>query len=138
MRGLGLGELRLGGGQPSLRLVDAPRGSGARLIHAEPPLPDLFLEHGDLMLGQTRARLGLPDSGGRLVLTRAHLLVIEHGDPLTRLDAIAFTHGYLADPPGALGGDGRGIAFDPSAHRDHAWRNGGRGAGEEPASGTDA
>src|SRR2546422_3482491 len=50
-----------GGGQPSLRLVDAALGIGARLIHAEPALPDLFLEHGDLMLGQTRARLGLPD-----------------------------------------------------------------------------
>src|SRR2546428_4792150 len=131
MRGLGLGELRLGGGQPSLRLVDAALGIGARLIHAEPALPELFLEHGDLMLGQTRARLGLPDSGGRLVLTRAHLLVIEHGDHLTPLDAIALTPGYLADPPGALGGGGRGIAFDPSAHPDHARRHGGGGGGEE-------
>src|SRR5437588_230974 len=79
-----------------------------------------------------RARLGLPDSGGRLVLTRAHLLVIEHGDHLTRLDAIAFPHGDLADPPGGLGGDGGVIALDPSAHRDHAWRNGGRSKEETP------
>ena len=132
MRGLGLGELRLCGGQPSLRLVDAAFGIGARLIHAEPALPELFLEHGDLMLGQTRTRLGLPDRGGRLVLTRAHLLVIEHGDHLTGLDAIAFPNGDLADPPGALGGDGRVIAFDPSAHRDHTWRNGWRSEEETP------
>ncbi len=84
------------------------------------------------MLGQTRARLGLPDSGGRLVLTRAHLLVIEHGDHLTRLDAIAFPHGDLADPPGGLGGDGGVIALDPSAHRDHVWRNCGRSKEETP------
>src|SRR5256712_4283433 len=73
-----------------------------------------------------------PVRGGPLVPSRRRMQTFAQAIPSARLDAIAFTHGYLADPPGALGGDGRVIAFDPSAHRDHAWRNGGRGEGETP------
>src|SRR2546428_10178971 len=73
-----------------------------------------------------------PVRGGPLVPSRRRMQTFAQAIPSARLDAIAFTHGYLADPPGALGGDGRVIAFDPSAHRDHAWRNGGRRQGEAP------
>src|SRR3989454_6461030 len=64
VRALGLGELRLRRRELALRLVHAALGIGARLIHAEPALPQRLVEHGDLVLGQTRSRLGLPDSGG--------------------------------------------------------------------------
>src|SRR2546429_8685872 len=97
-----------------------------------PPLSRSLVDPGVLMRAQPPARLGLPDGGGRLLLPRAPLLVIEHGDHLTRLDAIAFPHGDLADPPGGLGGDGGVIALDPSAHRDHVWRNCGRSKEETP------
>src|SRR2546428_5886229 len=73
-----------------------------------------------------------PVRGGPLVPSRRRMQTFAQAIPSARLDAIAFTHGYLADPPGALGGDGRVIAFDPSAHRDHAWRNGGRSEEETP------
>jgi len=84
------------------------------------------------MLGQTRARLGLPDSGGRLVLTRAHLLVIEHGDHLTRLDAIASRTVISRIRPEPLAATAES-SLRSVRYRDHAWRNGGRSEEETPA-----
>src|SRR5437867_12480635 len=132
VRGLGLRELRLRRGNLALRLVPAALGVGARRIPTEPALPRLLVEDGDLVLGQRRSGLGLPDSGGCLSPTRAHLLVIEHGDRLPRLDAIAFPHGDLANSARGLRGHGGVVALDASAHRGHARRQRGRREHEAP------
>ena len=99
VRGLGLRQLGLGGGQLPLGLADAALRVGARLIHAKPALLQLLVQHGDLVLRQAHSRLGLTDGRRRLPLARANLLVVELGDDLPGLDRIALPHGDLADPP---------------------------------------
>ena len=85
MGGHRLGELRLRGGQPPLRLVDAPLRVGARLPDADLALAELLAEHRDLVLGQAQARLGLPHHGLGLLLARADLRVVEHREHLPGL-----------------------------------------------------
>ena len=118
---------------PALTAERGPRHR-PRLIHAEPALRSCSLEHGDLVAAGPDARaLGLPAPAAvACSLARAHLLVVEHRQHLTRLDAIAFAHGDLADAARSPGRHRRVIALDPPAHRDHAWRNGGRGEEETP------
>jgi hypothetical protein len=120
----GLGQLGFGSGQAALGLADATLGIGARLVHAELVLPELFVQHGDLVLGQAHARLRLADHRLGLLLSRADLLVVEYGDDLPRLDLIALAHAELADPSGRLGGDRRIVTLDASTHRDNAVRHG--------------
>ena len=132
VRGLGLGQLRLRRRQLALGLADAALGVHLRLVHAELALPELLVEHGDLVPGQLHARLGLPHRGRRLLLAGADLLVVEQGEDLAGLDAIALAHGDLADAARGLGGDRRVVALDAPAHRDHARRQVGRSQHEAP------
>jgi len=132
VRGLGLRKLSVRRGKLALRLIHAALGITARLPDTEPTLLQLLVEHGDLMLGQPHPRLGLTNRGHRLLLARANLLVVEDRDHLPRLDAIAFPHGDLADPPRRLRGDGGVVALDASAHREHARRQRGRREHEAP------
>ena len=65
VRGLGLGQLRLGRRQPPSASLTRPCASTLRLVHPELVLPELLVEHGDLVLGEPHARLGLPHRGRR-------------------------------------------------------------------------
>ena len=106
---------------PSASLT-RPWASARDWSDAELALAELLVEHGDLVLAQLHARLGLPDGSLGLLLARADLLVVEHGDDLPGLDLVALAHGDLADAPRGLGRDGRVVALDPPAHGDHAGR----------------
>ena len=83
-------------------------------------------------MGPPYARVRLAHGRLRLPLACANLLVVEDGDDLAGLDAIALSHADLPDPSGRLGGDRGIIALDAAARHDHAGRHGRRREHDTP------
>ena len=71
------------------------------------------------------------ERGLGLVLARANLRVVEDGDDVSGVDAVALAHANLEDAAGGLGGNGGVVSLDASADGDDA--GGQRGRGEEDA-----
>ena len=116
---LRLRELGIRAGELAFGFVHAPLRVQLRLVDGEMVLHELLLQHGDLVLREPDARVGLPHRGFGLLLARAHLLVVDRRDHLARVDAIAFAHGDADDATAGLGRDEGVVALDPAAHRQH-------------------
>jgi hypothetical protein len=121
LRGLGFGGAGLG-----------QQGAGTGLSQGH-------LATGDGELGAGGIQLGLHGGHGGigLLLAGGELGVLEAGEELAGLHAVAFPHLHLGDAPGELAGHGGVVALDAPVGLDQAFGQR-RGAGEVlPGPGTD-
>ena len=81
-------------------------------------LPQLLLQHGDLIARRARPRFELRQRRPRLILARAHLLVVEHRDDVAGLDRIALAHADLEDAAAEFRRHRRLVSLDSAAERD--------------------
>ena len=112
-----LRKLRLCRRQIGVRLLDATGRVDPGLIGLQLRLAFLLLQPGDLNLGDLRSRLRLGQGRPRHVLSRSHLVIVEHRDDVSGFHAVALAHADIQEPAGRLWRDSGAVTLDPAAQR---------------------
>ena len=100
--------------------MDVALGVELGLANLQLALVQLLLEDGDLLARGLALRLRPRERGLGLVLARANLRVVEDGDDVSGVDAVALAYADLEDAAGGLGGYGGVVALDAAADGDDA------------------
>jgi hypothetical protein len=110
------GEIRFG-------LLYTARRVDLRLVGLQLCLMQLLSQDGDLILCGFGSRLGLGEGCPCLVLARAHLFIVEHGNHVAGFDAVALPHADLDHTSAGLRRDRGVVPLDATADgHDILWR----------------
>ena len=91
-----------------------------------------MLEDGNLLPRGIAPSLGRCERVLGLVFASANLRVVENGNHVSGVDAVALAHADLEDATGGLGSYGGVVALDAPADGDDAARQRGRGKEDAP------